>query len=170
MDSVRSAGGTHYLDDRESQHSSRDHIVTDQPFSRRRTIAALLLAPLASPIAAWLGSLLHGLTIHPRAGDPPWSVAAALVIMVAFVLFAAPVSYVATAVIVWPAALLLRSAGSVRWWSLTSIGALAGAALLPAYLHWLAPRGTFDFFPGVGLVSGAAAGWAYWFIAVRDLS
>jgi hypothetical protein len=145
--------------------------MSDQPFSRRRTTTALIVAPLAAPIAAFVGTVLYGATVHrPGPQDPPTTLGAVLVVMLAFIVFGAPVAYVATAAVVWPASLLLRSAGLVRSWSLTTIAALAGALLLPVYAHWLAPRGTIDFFPGMGLVSGTAVGWTWWFIAARDVS
>jgi hypothetical protein len=134
-------------------------------------MTALIVAPLATPIAAFVGTALYGATTHhSSAQDPPTTLVTVLVVLFAFIVFGAPVAYVATAAVVWPVSLLLRSAGWARWWSLTGIAALGGAMLLPAYAHWLAPRGTIDFFPAMGLVSGAVAGWTWWFIAARDAS
>jgi hypothetical protein len=47
---------------------------------------------------------------------------------------------------------------------------VGGVLLFPLYVHALEPRGTTDFFPGVGAAAGAATGWVFWYIASRRVS
>ena len=135
------------------------------PESRpRRLRLALLLAPLAAPIALW--ALARALAVAARRGanDPPASLPAVLVLLFAFCVFGAPIAYAATLVVVWPLSRLLGRR-AIRWWPLTIASALAGGALLPIYLRMLTPRGHWNFFPGTGFVAGAATGWAFWWFA-----
>ncbi len=131
---------------------------------RRRLGLALVVAPLAAPCAVWLGALARGLGTPRAPGDPPNSVLAALVILFAICMFAAPLAYAATFAVLWPALRLLGAAAR-PWWTLTLLGAVAGGALMPVYLRMLDPRGSWDFFPGVGFVAGAASGFAFWYFA-----
>jgi hypothetical protein len=61
--------------------------------------------------------------------------------------------------------LTVNNRWSQAWWSLTLVAAVAGGILFPLYLHALDARGSWDFFPGVGVVAGAATGWTFWYIA-----
>ncbi|HWH52852.1 MAG TPA: hypothetical protein VN651_14990 [Gemmatimonadaceae bacterium] len=133
----------------------------------RRLPLALLVSPLAAPLAVWLGSIVRGVVSHQVSSGVGNPVAASLILLFALVLFSAPVAYASTLLIVWPAAVFLRALGVFRWWSMAIGAGAAGAALFPLYLHALEPRGSFSFFPGAGAVAGAAAGWAFWFIVAR---
>lgn len=139
--------------------------VTRDP-SHRRVRRALVVAPLAAPAAVWAGSVLHGLigTRPLIAGHGVDTVVSAVVLGALVVAYGAPLSYVATAAVVWPLFRAIDGHGHAAW-ILAATGALAGGVLMPIYLHALAPRGTFDFFPGVGFVAGAASAWCFWRLA-----
>ena len=136
-----------------------------EPTSRRiRT--GVLLAPLAGPPAVFAGSLIRSLVTHaPR--DEPFSVAAVLVLLFAFYLFGAPLAYATMLILAWPLTRAARAESGLAWWVACIAGALIGAAVFPAYLHLLAPRGSFDFFPGAGLVAGAAVTGVFWMLSLR---
>lgn len=131
---------------------------------RGRLGLALLVAPLAGPSAAWVVALFHGVLTPRPPGEPPWSFAAALVLLFAFCLFGAPPAYVATICLAWP---LTRALGrwSRPWWPLTLACAVAGAAVLPFYLKMLTPRGSWNLGPGIGFIAGAASGCVFWYLA-----
>ena len=112
-------------------------------------------------------SLLRGLVTPRTAGDRPWSIAAALVLLFAFCLFGAPLAYVATLGVVWPVSRVLGR-WARPWWPLMLISGVTGAALLPIYLKMLTPRGSWNFGSGIGFIAGAASGWAFWYLALPD--
>ena len=134
---------------------------------RARLGLALALAPLAAPLTVWVGLVVRAAVSPQRFRGSPNPVVDAGVLAVLLVAYAAPATYPATLVFAWPLFRFLRSIDRVRWWIFGVSGAAVGAALLPAYLHFLNPRGWVDFFPGVGLIAGAATGIAFWFIATR---
>jgi hypothetical protein len=126
---------------------------------------AVILAPLFAPLTIVVGSAVHAAaTTGLRADGPGWALSLVLVTLLVTI-YGAPLAYGATALLLWPAAALLRDAGALRWWYLGLIGGVGGAFLFPAYLHALDPRGTWGFFPGAGFAAGAVVGWAFWFIA-----
>lgn len=123
-----------------------------------------MLAPLTGPLAIFIGSLVHGFVAHtPR--DEPFSFAAVLVLLFAFYVFGAPLSYAAMLILSWPLIVLTDTARG--WWIACAVGALTGAALFPAYLHLLDPHGSFEFFPGAGLFAGGTVAVVFWLIAIR---
>jgi hypothetical protein len=146
----------------------------DADSDRSRLLLALLVAPLAAPLAMELGWLVYGLvtiSIRPSATaqhpGPLEVVAGIWFFGYVFMLLGAPLAYAATLLVVLPLFLLLRAADRLTWWLLTLVASLAGGALLPLYMHWLNPRGSTDFYPGAGFLAGAAAGWAFWYLATR---
>ena len=134
---------------------------------RARLGLALGLAPLAAPLAVWLGLLARAALSPRRVHGSTNPVVDAGVLAVLLVAYAAPAAYPATFAFAWPLYRFLRATGRVTWWIFTVSGAALGALLLPLYLHFLNPRGSIDFFPGVGLIAGGATGFAFWFIATR---
>jgi len=134
----------------------------------RDTRIGYLLAPLAAPLAVFTGSALRALVMRRPTTDAAHPVLAALIIGLVIVAFGAPLAYAATLVVLWPTVRALRAIGHLAWWSLTGATALAGGVLFPLYLHWLEPRGSFDFFPGAGVAAGAASGFVFWWIALRQ--
>lgn len=138
--------------------------------SEPRLRRAVFLAPLFAPLTIVVGSALHAAaTTGLRAVGPASAMSVILVTLIVAV-YGAPLAYGATALILWPAAALLRDAGALRWWGLALIGGLGGAILFPVYLHAIAPQGSWDFFPGAGFTAGAVVGWAFWFIATQRRS
>ncbi len=128
---------------------------------------AVLVAPLSAPLAVMAGTAVHAiLTTRVGLGGPN-SVAAFVFLTVILAVYGAPLAYGATLLILWPVGVLLRDTEAFTWWSLTLIGMLAGGMLFPVYLHAIDPRGTWDFFPGVGFAAGAVTGWVFWFVAAR---
>ena len=117
----------------------------------RKIGRAFAVAPLAGPLALWAGRVLIAIVVPRAASDSVNGVAS--VLLLAFVLmgFGARLGYVATFVAVLPAFRLLDVAGKA----------------FPLYLHILAPRGSFGFFPGAGFVAGLASGLAFWWLATR---
>ena len=134
---------------------------------RARLGLALALSPLAAPVAVWLGVLARAAVSPGRLRGSSNPVVDALLLAVLLVAYTAPAAYPATLVFAWPLFRFLQSIDRVRWWIFTASGAALGAILLPLYLHFLSPRGWFDFFPGVGWIAGGAIGLAFWFIATR---
>ena len=137
------------------------------PNPHRNIWRALAVAPLAGPLAIWACLVLIAVVMPRAATDSVNSVVS--VILLAFVLlsFGAPLGYSATFVAVLPAFRLLDAAGKASWWAITLVGGVVGAISFPLYLHILAPRGSFGFFPGAGFVAGAASGLAFWWVATR---
>ncbi len=124
---------------------------------------ALLIAPLAGPIAVFVVALVRGALSSPTT----YSIAAVPVWLFIFVLFGAPPAYVATLLVLWPMSRGLIVAERFHWWAITAISAVAGGVVMPLYLHVLSPRGTFDFFPGAGFLAGGAVGLTFWWMASR---
>jgi hypothetical protein len=134
-----------------------------------RILRAFAFAPLNGPLAVFLGALARSAAHHSVVpGAPPNGVGAVLFFLWLFVLFGAPLAYVASFVVLWPATVMLRRMDLVRWWTVTGVAMIGGAVLLPLYEQVLMPRGTFDIFPGAGLVAGAAVGLSVWLLAFRQ--
>lgn len=133
----------------------------------RRLWRALALAPLAGPLTIWVCVLVRATVVPHTVNDAVDSVGSIIVLPLVFLGLGAPLSYAATLVVVLPAFRLLDAAGKASWWAMVVIGAVAGGLLFPVYLHLLAPRGWFNFFPGAGFIAGAVAALAFWRIAVR---
>lgn len=131
--------------------------------ARPRLLPALVVAPLAGPVAVFVAALVRAALVSPA----DVSIAAVPVWLFIFLLFGAPPAYVATVVVLWPVARGLIEAGWFHWLAITAIAAAAGGVAMPLYLHLLSPRGTFGFFPGAGFVAGAAVGFAFWWMASR---
>lgn len=135
--------------------------------STRATRLGYLIAPLFASLAVFAGSAIRGLAAHQPSTDPAHPVLAALIALFAIEMFGAPLAYASAVVVLWPAVRVLRAVGWLQWWTLTFVTTLGGALLFPLYLHWLTPRGSFQFFPGAGAIAGAATGLAFWWIALR---
>jgi hypothetical protein len=132
--------------------------------------AALVIAPLAAPLAMMLGSVARAI-VDPRVRPEGTSLLVGVLFLTALlVVYGAPLAYATTLIVLWPAAALLREAGAFTWWSLTLVATIAGGIVFPLYLHALDPRATWSFFPGAGFAAGAATGWSFWFIATRNAS
>jgi hypothetical protein len=131
---------------------------------------ALLVAPLAAPLAVLLGCAVRALVTPRTAPDGVNPVVGVVFLAVLLLVYGAPLSYGATLVVLWPIGAVLRDAEAFSWWALTLVGFVGGALLFPLYLHALDSRGTWDFFPGVGGAAGAATGWAFWYLASRRVS
>jgi hypothetical protein len=126
---------------------------------------ALIVAPLAAPVAVVLGLAVRAL-VSPRPGTEGINPVVGVVFVVAVLaVYGAPLAYGATFVILWPTAVLLRESGAFSWWSLTLVAMVAGGVLFPLYFHLLDPRATWGFFPGAGAAAGAATGWTFWFVS-----
>jgi hypothetical protein len=138
------------------------------PSRRGRLWPALLLAPLVAPLAVLVGTLMHGLFNGAHSVNSPNGVVAVLFVGLWLVLFGAPLAYGLTLAVVWPLFHLLQSAERARGWAMAIVGSIAGGVMFPVYLHLLAPRGTFSFFPGAGYVAGAASAASFWLIATRS--
>jgi hypothetical protein len=137
----------------------------NDPHRRRFAFA---VAPLAAPLAVFVGALAQAALSRSRLVSPTPATPASLVVLLwALVLFGAPIAYAATAIILWPATVLLRRWRLLRWWTLSTIAALAGSVLLRAYAAILQPRGTIDLFPGAGAVAGAAVAITWWRIGLH---
>lgn len=133
----------------------------------RRIWPALALAPLAGPLAIWACVLLRAVVVPHTATDAVDSAGSIIVLPLVFLGFGAPLSYAATLVVVLPTFRLLDASGRASWWAMAVVGGVAGGVLFPVYLHLLAPRGWFNFFPGAGFIAGAASALTFWRIAVR---
>jgi hypothetical protein len=131
---------------------------------------ALLVAPLAAPLAVLLGSAVRSAVSTRTAPDGVNPVVGIVFLAGLLVVYGSPLSYGATLLILWPIGAMLRDARAFSWWALTLAGLVGGVLLLPVYLNALDPRGTWDFFPGVGAAAGAATGWAFWYLASRRVS
>lgn len=129
---------------------------------------ALALAPLAAPAAVLVGTAVRALISprHDTAGIDP--IVGVLFLAAILLVYGSPLAYVATLVILWPIAALLRDAEAFTWWSLTLVAMVAGGLLFPLYLHAFDPRASWGFFPGAGAAAGAATGWCFWFIAAAE--
>src|SRR4029079_7950031 len=130
---------------------------------------ALLVAPLLAPLTVVAGAATHSLSSGFR-GVAAGSIAAIVLLTVVMIVYGAPLAYGGTICVLWPAAVLLREVDALSWWALSLIGATGGGILFPLYLHLLAPRATWSFFPGAGFAAGAVTGWGFWFIATRQAS
>ena len=128
---------------------------------------AALLAPLFAPLTIVLGAMLRTVLRSGLHVDGASSIVGAILVTFLVIAYGAPLAYGATLLILWPAAAILRDAGTLNWWGLTLVGGAGGAILFPLYLRALDSRGTWDFFPGAGFAAGAAVGCAFWFIATR---
>jgi len=131
-----------------------------------RIVRGVMLAPLAGPLAVFAGSLIRVVVVHAP-HDEPFSIPAVLVLLFAFYMFGAPLSYAAMLILAWPLSCLGTTGRGSGWWVACAVGAGTGAALFPVYLHLLDPRGSFDFFPGAGLLAGSAVAGAFWLLAIR---
>ncbi|MDB4875565.1 MAG: hypothetical protein JWM41_2011 [Gemmatimonadetes bacterium] len=131
---------------------------------------AILLAPLAAPLAVLLGSAVRAFVTTRAAPDGVNPVVGVVFLAGLLLVFGSPLSYGATLLVLWPIGAVLRDAEAFSWWALTLVGLASGGLLFPLYMHALDPRGTWDFFPGVGPAAGAATGWAFWYIASRRVS
>jgi hypothetical protein len=128
---------------------------------------AVLIAPLSVPLTVTLGLAVHALVGTRRGLDGTNPIVVVVLLPLLLLIYGAPLAYGATLFILWPAGVLLRDTTAFTWWSLTLIGMVAGGMLFPVYLHAIGPRGTWEFFPGVGFAAGAVTGWVFWFIATR---
>ena len=129
---------------------------------------AFLVAPLAAPLAVFACALARAALNPSRLASPaPATPASLLVLLWVLVLFGAPLAYVATLIILWPATILLRRWQLLRWWSLSVFAAVAGSVLLHAYASILQPHGTIDLGPGAGAIAGAAVAFTLWWIGLR---
>jgi hypothetical protein len=135
-----------------------------------RFLRAVALAPIAAPFAILTGTVTHILADARPLPPELNSVSGIILICLIVFVFGVPLSYGSTVLILWPAAVMLEKSGHLEWWSLTAIGAVAGALLLPAYLHLLSPRGTWEFFPGAGFVAGALTALVFWSIVTQPES
>jgi hypothetical protein len=131
---------------------------------------ALVVAPLAAPLAVLLGAALHALVTTRPAPDSVNPVIGVVFWSVVLFVYGSPLSYGATLLLLWPIGAVLRDADAFSWWALTLVGLVGGGLLFPLYVHALDSRGTWDFFPGVGAAAGGATGWAFWYIASRRVS
>jgi hypothetical protein len=132
--------------------------------------AALLVAPLAAPFAVLLGCAVRAAVTTRATPDGVNPVVGVAFLAGVLVVYGSPLSYGATLFILWPIAAILRHARVFSWWALTLTGSVGGVLLFLLYVHALEPRGTTDFFPGVGAAAGAATGWVFWYIASRRVS
>jgi len=138
------------------------------PDARHGRRTAFVIAPLAAPLAVFVGALPHAAWSRGRlAGPTPATPASLLVLLWVFALFGAPLAYAATIIILWPATVLLQRWHLLRWWTLATIAAVAGSMLLHGYTAVLQPRGTIDLVPGAGAIAGAAVAIALWWIGLR---
>jgi hypothetical protein len=128
---------------------------------------ALLVAPLAAPLAVLFGCAARALLTTRATPDGGNPIVGVVFLAGLLLVFGSPLSYGATLLVLWPIGAVLRDAGTFSWWALTLVGLVSGGLLFPLYLDALDPRGTWDFFPGVGAAAGAATGWAFWYIASR---
>jgi hypothetical protein len=128
---------------------------------------AMVLAPLAAPIAIWVGLLLRILLDARSASRPEDSIASVAVLALVLIVLGAPLAYATTFAVLLPAFRWLEARSRTTWWTLALIGAAAGGIVFPLYLHWLQPRGSFEFFPGAGVLAGAATGVVFWWLATR---
>jgi hypothetical protein len=123
--------------------------------TRFRRLRATLVAPIAAPAVVWMGFLTTAITTTHQA-DHTDPVAGWLFVAFALFLYGFPAALAATTAILLPASIVLERNPVARTPILVSIGAIGGTVLMPAYLHVLAPRGTFSLFPGAGAAAGAA--------------
>ncbi|HXT17541.1 MAG TPA: hypothetical protein VN706_18005 [Gemmatimonadaceae bacterium] len=134
----------------------------------QRLRTAFGIAPLAAPLAVFVAVLARAASNGGRLSGPtPATPASLLVLLWVFMLFGAPLAYAATVIVLWPATVLLRHWNLLRWWTLATIGALAGTVLLRAYAALLQPNGTIDLVPGAGAIAGAAVALALWWMGLR---
>jgi hypothetical protein len=139
---------------------------------RPRFAAAIAIAPLAAPVAVYVGLVARAWlagTMAEGLGQGPAVQRAVATVLWLFivVMFGAPLAYAATLVILWPSACILVNGERNAWPALVLIATLAGGAALPVYTKMLEPRGHIGLFPGAGFVAGAATGLAFWRIATR---
>jgi hypothetical protein len=132
---------------------------------RPRFGRAVVVAPLAAPLAMFVGSAIRSIVSPAAAPTGINPIASAVFGAVLLLLYGAPLAYGSTVILLWPIAVLLGESRLFRWWTVTPVSGVAGAIVFPLYLHALAPRGTWDFFPGAGFVAGAATGCVFWFMA-----
>ena len=122
---------------------------------RARRIRATLLAPLAAPAVVWVGFLATALASTHQATDHTNPVAGFLFFGFALFVFGFPAALLATVVILLPASILVERYRVAAWPILAAVGAISGAVIMPAFLHWLVPRGSITMWPGAGAVAGA---------------
>ncbi|HEV8448790.1 MAG TPA: hypothetical protein VGQ44_18290 [Gemmatimonadaceae bacterium] len=131
---------------------------------------AVIVAPLFASLAIVLGAAVRQLATTGLHEVGATSLIGIVLLALILFVYGAPLAYGGTILILWPAAVLLRNAGSLSWWSLTLIGAVCGGLLFPVYLHAFDARATWGFFPAAGVAAGAATGWGFWFVATRGAS
>jgi len=132
---------------------------------RARWIRATLVAPVAAPAVVWVGFLVAAIasTHHVASGINP--VAGSLFLAFALFVFGFPAALIATIVILLPVSILAERYRAVAWPIFVAIGAVAGGVIMPAFLHWLEPRGHISMWPGAGVVAGAAVALLFWRIS-----
>ncbi len=117
---------------------------------------------MAAPVVVWIGLLATAIASTHQANDQTDPVAGFLFLGFALFVFGYPVALTATIAILLPVSILVERYRVVAWSILAAIGAIVGGLIMPAYLHWLVPRGNIRMWPGAGAVAGAAVGLLFW--------
>ncbi len=127
----------------------------------RHPVRALLVGPIAVPLAYWLGILVYGLISHLR-----FDWLQALRELAVIFAFGLPIAYVATLVWGVPVVYLLRRLDRLRALPLIAAGALGGTAVA-VWFSFVQPGGSvirvhmpLAAGAALGVIAGIACWWA----------